>query len=161
MESVDITTYKAAVFGCGKKYSTPESNYVDCHFSMPFCVAATLIEKEMTPRQLRNEFISDPKVHDLASRVVVEEDPAMSARFPEEWPLQVVIGMRDGTTLTRRLDKVKWSDSRPPSWEELADKFRAQVDPVIGDSKASQAVDIIADIKDDETISPLMELLRG
>lgn len=161
VRSVDITTYKAAVHGCGKKYSTAKSNYVDCHFSIPFCVAATLIEKEMTTRQLRNDFISDPKVHELASRVVVEEDPEMSARFPEEWPVQVQINMQDGTVLTRRIDKVKWSDSRPPSWDELAEKFHAQVDPVIGASNAERAVDIIANIKDDESVSPLMSMLRG
>ena len=161
VEAVDITTYKAAVHGCGKKYSTPESNYVDCHFSIPFCVAATLIEKEMTPRQLRNDFITDPKVHDLAARVVVEEDPEMSARFPAEWPLEMIIWMRDGTTRTRRIDKVKWSHQRPPTWDELAEKFHAEVDPAIGAAKASQAVDIIAGIKGDEAIAPLMTLLRG
>ena len=84
VERVDVATYRAAVHGCGKKYSTPESNYVDCHFSIPFCVAATLIEKEMTPRQLRNGFITDARVHGLAARVVVEEDTEMTARFPAD-----------------------------------------------------------------------------
>ena len=93
-------------------------------------------------------------------KIVVEEDPEMSARFPEEWPVQVRINMHDGTVLTRRIDKVKWSDSRPPSWDELVEKFHAQVDPVIGESDAERAVDIIANIKDGESISPLMNLLR-
>ena len=160
VEAVDITTYKAAVHGCGKKYSTPESNYVDCHFSIPFCVAATLIEKEMTQRQLRNDFIGDARVHDLAARVVVEEDPEMSARFPADWPVQVTIRMRDGTARTRRIDRVMWSDSRPPAWEELVVKFHSQLDPVIGAAKADEAVDLIASIEGEETISPLMALLR-
>ena len=161
VESVDIATYRAAVHGCGKKYSTPESNYVDCHFSIPFCVAATLIEREMTPRQLRNEFIVDPRVHELASRVVVEEDAEMSARFPAEWPLEVVVRMRDGTERTRRIDKVKWSDSRPPAWEELEEKFLVEVSPVLGEAEARSAADLIASLKGDESIAPLMDLLRG
>ena len=161
VESVDIATYQAAVHGCGKKYSTPESNYVDCHFSIPFCVAATLIEKEMTPRQLRNDFIADPPVHELASRVVVTEDPEMSARFPAEWPLELVVRMRDGTTRSRRIDKVKWSDSRPPAWEELEEKFLMVVGPVLGEAKARSAADLIANLEGDESIAPLMDLLRG
>ena len=161
VESVDIATYLAAVHGCGKKYSTPESNYVDCHFSIPFCVAATLIEKEMTPRQLRNDFIADPPVHELASRVVVTEDPEMSARFPAEWPLELVVRMRDGTTRSRRIDKVKWSDSRPPAWEELEEKFLMVVGPVLGEAKARSAADLIANLEGDESIAPLMDLLRG
>jgi 2-methylcitrate dehydratase PrpD len=161
VDSVDIATYQAAVHGCGKKYSTPESNYVDCHFSMPFCVAATLIEKEMTPRQLRNDFIADPPVHELASRVVVTEDPEMSARFPAEWPLELVVRMRDGTTRSRRIDKVKWSDSRPPAWEELEEKFLMVVGPVLGEAQARSAADLIASLEGDEPITPLMDLLRG
>jgi 2-methylcitrate dehydratase PrpD len=161
VDSVDIATYQAAVHGCGKKYSTPESNYVDCHFSMPFCVAATLIEKEMTPRQLRNDFIADPPVHELASRVVVTEDPEMSARFPAEWPLELVVRMRDGTTRSRRIDKVKWSDSRPPAWEELEEKFLMVVSPVLGEAQARSAADLIASLEGDEPITPLMDLLRG
>ena len=161
VDSVDIATYQAAVHGCGKKYSTPESNYVDCHFSMPFCVAATLIEKEMTPRQLRNDFIANPPVHELASRVVVTEDPEMSARFPAEWPLELVVRMSDGTTRSRRIDKVKWSDSRPPAWEELEEKFLMVVGPVLGEAKARSAADLIANLEGDESIAPLMDLLRG
>ena len=161
VDSVEIATYRAAVHGCGKKYSTPESNYVDCHFSMPFCVAATLIEKEMTPRQLRNDFIVNPEVHELASRVVVTEDPEMSARFPVDWPLEVVVRMRDGTVRTRRIDKVKWSDSRPPTWEELEEKFLVEVSPVLGEAKARSAADLIVNLEGDESIAPLMDLLRG
>ena len=161
VDSVDIATYQAAVHGCGKKYSTPESNYVDCHFSMPFCVAATLIEKEMTPRQLRNDFIANPPVHELASRVMVTEDPEMSARFPAEWPLELVVRMSDGTTRSRRIDKVKWSDSRPPAWEELEEKFLMVVGPVLGEAKARSAADLIANLEGDESIAPLMDLLRG
>ena len=161
VESVDIATYQAAVHGCGKKYSTPESNYVDCHFSIPFCVAATLLEKEMTPRQLRNEFIADAQVHELASRVVVTEDPGMSARFPAEWPLEVAVRMRDGTVRSRRIDRVKWSDSRPPSWAELEEKFLTEVSPVLGDTKARSAADLIANLEGDASIAPLMDLLRG
>ena len=128
---------------------------------MPFCVAATLIEKEMTPRQLRNEFIADPKVHELASRVAVTEDPEMSARFPAEWPLELVVRMRDGTVRSRRIDRVKWSDSRPPTWEELEEKFIMEVSPLLGESKARSAADLVANLEGDASIAPLMDLLRG
>ena len=161
VERVDVATYRAAVHGCGKKYSTPESNYVDCHFSIPFCVAATLIEKEMTPRQLRNGFITDARVHELAARVVVEEDTEMTARFPAEWPLALSIRMRDGTVRERRIDRVKWSDSRPPSWQELVEKFESQVEPVLGSNGTRQVVDIIANIERDDNIDTLMELLNA
>ena len=85
----------------------------------------------------------------------------MSARFPAEWPLELVVRMRDGTARSRRIDRVKWSDSRPPAWEELEEKFRKEVAPVLGEAKARSAVDLIANLADDESIAPLMDLLRG
>ena len=115
----------------------------------------------MTPRQLRNDFIANPEVHELASRVVVTEDPEMSARFPADWPLEVVVRMRDGTTRSRRIDQVKWSDSRPPTWEELEEKFLVEASPGLGEGPARSAAALIANLGGDESIAPLMDLLRG
>ena len=85
----------------------------------------------------------------------------MSARFPAEWPLELVVRMRGGTVRSRRIDRVKWSDSRPPAWEDLEEKFLMLASPVLGEATARAAVDLIAGLEDDESIAPLMDLLRG
>ena len=69
--------------------------------------------------------------------------------------------MRDGTVRERRIDRVKWSDSRPPSWQELVEKFESQVEPVLGSNGTRQVVDIIANIERDDNIDTLMELLNA
>ncbi len=84
---VDIVTYNHAIFRCGK-YSTPDSTYIDAHFSIPFCVAVALMDGELTPRQLWKERLRDPRVHELASRVTLVEDLAMSKAYPAKWPVQ-------------------------------------------------------------------------
>ena len=159
--AVEVTTFGDAVTFTGKKYTTTASNHVDAHLSIAYCVAATLLDGEMTPRQLLKERLADPGVHELASRVTVAEDSAMTAAFPREWPAQIVIRLRGGDAITRRVDKVKWSPHRTPSWHELAGKFHLMADPVLGPERAKQAIEIIAGLHEESTLDVLMTTLRG
>ena len=160
VDGVDIVTYKHAVFRTGK-YATPESSYIDAHFSIPFCVAVALTDGELTPRQLWKERLSDPKVHELASRVVLSEDSEMSRAYPEKWPVQLTVRLRNGESVTRRVDEVKWSPERPPRWDELVEKFHMLSDPIIGAPAAEGAVDLIGGFDGDDSLEPLMALLAG
>jgi len=102
----EVTTFGDTVNLMGIKCTTAQSNHVDAHMSMPYCVAATLIDGEMTPRQLLKERPRDPRVHELASRVRATEDPAMTSAFPNEWPARIVIRLRSEEAIERRIDKV-------------------------------------------------------
>lgn len=158
--AVEITTFKQALILTGKKYTTIESNYVDAHLSIPYCVAATLSDGEMTVRQLSNERLRDPRLHELASRVTVTEDPAMTEAFPETWPAEVIVRLSNGEHIQRRVDKVKWSPKRVPAWAEIAEKFHVMADPAIGTARADRAIEIVAGLKETSTIESLMAVLR-
>ena len=158
--AVDVVTYKEALILTGKKYTTTESNYVDAHLSIAYCVAATLTDGEMTVRQLRKERLRDPKLHELASRVTVSEDPVMNKAFPSDWPAKVVLRLRGGESIERQIDKVKWSPQRTPTWAELAEKFHLMTDPIIGPERAAQAIEIVAGLKEASTLASLMATLQ-
>ena len=158
VEGIDIRTYNHAIFRTGK-YATPESSYIDAHFSIPYCVAVALMDGALTPRQLRKERIRDPKVHELASRVVLTEDKKMSRAYPEKWPVKLTLRLRSGERITRRVDEVKWSPERPPSFEEIAEKFRMLADPLIGEARATQAVDLIGGLRRNDRLGQLFSLV--
>ncbi len=158
VEAVDIVTYDHAIFRTGK-YSTPDSTYIDAHFSIPFCVAVALMDGQLTPRQLWPERVRDPRVHELASRVTLTEDPAMSAAYPKQWPVQLTLRLRNGQRITQRVDEVKWSPERLPSWDELADKFHLLADPLLGKARADEAVARIAGFSPRDPVSQLIPLL--
>jgi 2-methylcitrate dehydratase PrpD len=158
VEAIDIVTYQHAIFRTGK-YSTPESSYIDAHFSIPFCVAVALMDGQLTPRQLWQERVRDPRVHELAARVVLVEDPEMSKAYPKQWPVQLTVRLRNGETITRRVDEVKWSPERLPSWAELVEKFRMLADPLLGEARAKQAVEMVASLGAGDGLGPLLSLL--
>jgi len=155
---VDIVTYNHAIFRCGK-YASPTSSYIDAHFSIPFCVAVALMDGELTPRQLWKERIRDPRVHELASRVTLVEDPEMSKAYPAKWPVELTVRLRSGEQITRRVDEVKWSPERLPTWSELVEKFRMLADPVLGERRSAEVVDRIAGIAPDDKLAPLLPML--
>ena len=158
VEKIDIVTYGHAVKRTGK-YSSPQSTFIDAHFSIPYCVAVALTDGQLTPKQLWKNRVRDPKVHELASRVVLVEDPSMSALYPKKWPVTLTMHLRSGEKIARHLDEVKWSPERLPSWQELVDKFRMLADPLIGGRRAERAVDIIATLKPNDTLARLIPLL--
>ena len=161
VDAIEVRTYADAVHFVGQKFTTTASNFVDAHLSLPFCVAAALTDGEMTPRQLTSERLRDPALHALAGRVRVIEDPEMTGRYPHEWPVEITFRLRDSTIHRRRLDQALWSPRRPPTWNELAGKFEAMAEPVLGAERTARAIEMTAVLDQAETLGPLLELVRG
>lgn len=155
---VDIVTYRHAVFRTGK-YSSPQSSYIDAHFSIPYCVAVALMDGALAPRQLWKRRVRDPRVHELAARVALTEDPAMSAAYPQKWPVELTLRLKSGETIKRRLEEVKWSPERPPRFEEIADKFRLCAEPLIGRSRSEKAIAMIGSLRPNDRVAPIAALL--
>jgi len=160
IEKVEVATYKEAFHFTGEIETTPESSEIECFLSLKFCVAVALMDGEMTWRQRLDKRLRDPATHELAARIHITEDPKMSKRYPNEWPAQLDIQLRNGEVVSKRLDQVKWSPRRPATWDELADKFIGMGELVIGEDRAKQAVDWIAHLEGADSLAPLLDLLR-
>ncbi|TFF86887.1 MAG: MmgE/PrpD family protein [Promethearchaeota archaeon] len=59
----------------------PDSCYAILNFNVPYNIAAALVDKELTPKQFTDERIFDPKIHDLAKKVEVDTDTAMTLKI--------------------------------------------------------------------------------
>ncbi|PYM19523.1 MAG: hypothetical protein DMD81_03595 [Candidatus Rokuibacteriota bacterium] len=159
IERVEVVTYKEAAHFVGK-YTTPESSYIDCYLSLPYCIAVALYDGRIGIAQLEEERVRDHQVHELGRRVTIAEDPAMSALYPHDWPVSITLRLRGGRSIERRIDQVKWSPRRPPSWDELVQKFRLLAEPVIGAARSKRTVEFVASLEHAEDMAPLLELVR-
>ena len=76
--SMDLSNrYEATLEGLKQ----PDASYVILNFNVPYNIAAALIDKELTPRQFTDDRIYDPKIHDLAKKVKIETDLAMTIQI--------------------------------------------------------------------------------
>ena len=159
VDSVEIRTYHDAWKFTGQKYTTTESNYVDAHLSMPYSVAVTLMDGTMSPEQLSKERLSDAAVHELASRVKVVQVEEMNRKYPHEWPVEIMVHLKNGMVRQRRIDQVKWSPRCPPQWEEVTEKFTKLAEPVIGKERVKKTIDFVGALETKSSVTPLMGLV--
>ena len=121
VERIDLHVFDVAyeIIGPGagdkKKVRTKE----EADHSLPYLVAAALVDGEMTPGQYAEERVNRADVQALLQRVEVHEDPALSAAFPEHQGVRVEVLLLDGGR--RSLSRPDYSG--PTSWPELEAKF--------------------------------------
>ncbi|HEY8679781.1 MAG TPA: MmgE/PrpD family protein [Candidatus Dormibacteraeota bacterium] len=123
IERIDLSVFDVSyeIIGPGagdkKRVTTKE----EADHSLPYLVAAALIDGEMTPAQYSEERLRGADVQALLQRVEVHSDPALSAAFPEHQGVRVEVLLRDGGT--RSLAKPDYEG--PSSWEALEAKYRS------------------------------------
>ena len=119
IERIRVQTFEAAThLTCRVPADSDQAQY-----SLPFPVAAALVHGRLGPDELDGPGLSDPRVLDLAGRVEVLEDPALSAHFPAMRYARVEITTRDGAVYRSAETTARWEPSAPPTDDELRDKF--------------------------------------
>ncbi len=98
-------------------------NVLAAKFSVPFAVATTLVNGSSGVESFSGENLANPHILDLAARVTVREDPAMTAELPARRPARVTVTLEDGTRLSARTDTNRgdWADPYAP--EDIHAKY--------------------------------------
>jgi len=103
---------------------------VDAQFSLPFCLAAAVIRKQLTPREFEPEALADASILALADRVRALVDADHTAAFPAHTPARVTVQTGQGAFTREVLDPLG-DPERPLSDVELEAKFLGLADPVL------------------------------
>ena len=128
VERIDLRVFDVAyeIIGPGagdkKRVRTKE----EADHSLPYLVAAALIDGEMTPAQYAEERVNRDDVQALLQRVEVHEDPELSAAFPDHQGVRIEVLLRDGGKRTLSCPDY----AGPSSWTELEAKFVSLGGPV-------------------------------
>lgn len=122
--------------------------------SLPYMVAAALLDGEVQPAQYTPERIAGNDVQSLLQKVEVKPDDGFSARFPREMPSAVEVEFSDGRILRAWAADYKGFTSQPLEWADAVEKFNRLAAPFAGEALAEQ---IVAAVHDLET-RPVREL---
>jgi 2-methylcitrate dehydratase len=91
--------------------------------SLPYMLAASLLDGELSFAQYRPERIASGDVQALLRKIVVMPDAAFSSRFPSEMPVRIRAILRDGRTLQIEKSDYDGFHTRPLTWDKVAAKF--------------------------------------
>lgn len=91
--------------------------------SLPYCVAAALMDGEVGLRQFGPRRLTDPKLHLLIQKVRVLSDPALSAAYPAA-SANIVELQANGRRDVERVDHPRGHPKNPMTDAEVEEKFR-------------------------------------
>lgn len=141
--------------GSKKNISTKE----EADHSLPYMMAALLLDGNVLPAQYLPERILKEDVQQLLQKVQVNPKKEYSNRFPKEMACYITITLNNGAEFHIDKKDYKGFISRPASWELVVEKFNHLSSPF---ADASLREKIITTVKNLENyrIKYLMELLE-
>lgn len=128
--------------------------------SLPYCIAAALVEGELTPAQFSEEMLKDPRILSTINKVKVEADPDIEKNFPRLQPAYVEIQLESGETHGKYLEFAKGDPRDPMSDAELEEKFHALATPLLSKKARRRVIDMIWSLEKVEEIRDLMRACR-
>lgn len=128
--------------------------------SLPYMVAAAILDDQVMPAQYMPERISREDVQALLRRVIVRPLDEFSRRFPAEMPCRIRITLNDGRVLVKEKRDYEGFLTRPMRWETITRKFEQLSHARLLPELQQRIGDAVAHLEDAQ-VSELASLLEG
>lgn len=141
IQSILFESFEAAVtiIGSEPEKWRPTSRETADH-SLGFCVACALLDGDVTRASFTDEKIRDARVLGLLDKIKIVETAACNAGYPKGIPNNMIVTLRDGRTLAKRVDYPRGHAGNPMSDEEVIRKFKGLAGGVVSDATADRIV---------------------
>ncbi len=138
----------------------PKSKETADH-SLPYVIAAALVDRQVTPAQFEMDKIMDPRIRAQLEKVEVVADPEIEAVFPKLQRVIVTIHTRDGVHLKEQLDYPKGDPRNPLTDAEIEEKFDALAAPVLSADARARLKKAVWNLEKLQTVTELLDLCRA
>jgi 2-methylcitrate dehydratase len=129
--------------------------------SLPYVIAAALVDRQVTPLQFTPEKIMDPAIRAQLKKVEVVADPEIEKVFPALQRVIVTIRTTGGKEFTKQLDFPKGDPRNPLSDREVEEKFTALAEGVLSKAAQQKVKDAVWKLEKLRSVSELMRLLKA
>jgi len=149
--SIDIFDVAYHIIGGGEEGDKQQvRTKEEADHSLPYMVAAALLDGDVSPAQYAPERIARADVQNLLCRVIIRPDEALSQRFPAEMPCRIQISLKDGRQF--RIEKQDYEGfyTRPMSWEQAIAKFECLAAPSTDAAQRAAIVETVAHLETKE-----------
>lgn len=130
-------------------------------FSVQYLVATALATGAVTLQDFTTDAMARRDVGRLLDRTTAEAFPP-EEYGPDHYAGEVTLHLADGATLRRRVDKARGRGTKFALTErEIVGKFRACVEPVLGDAKVDAMLDAVNSLATMSDVRILVALTTG
>ena len=159
---VEVIARAADILGDPAKYRPTSKETAD--HSLPYSLAVGLVDGMVTPLQFKEERIRDPKLPTVMDKVKVVPNDEFESLFPKFQPSRVTITMTPsggGRSFQQRVDVPKGDPRDPMTEEEIAVKFNALGEEVVGKKACRELHKLIMEIEKKKSLTKLFELMTA
>jgi len=166
VEHVEVDTFDVAfsIIGGGDEGDkTAVSTKEEADHSLPYVVAAALLDGRLMPEQYEPERIARADVQALLRRVRVRPDESLSARFPAELGCRLRIRLGNGTVLERAKTDYEGFHTRPVGWEAAERKLETLSAGWTDASLGARLIECVRTLEDRsaDDLASLLELVSA
>ena len=136
----------------------PKSRETADH-SVPFCVAAALLDGTVTAQTFDAERFLDRDVIELMAKITLHEDPAFTKQYPAKWNCRLVAETFAGARHEVHVAYPKGHPENPFSDAEVEEKFLRLAEPSLGRTRCKKFIDWAWRLEQAENIGELFPLL--
>lgn len=140
IEAIHVAGYRATKDVCDRPVVATEQ---EARFSVQYTLANLLLHGGVRLAAFAPERLADEAIRHEMAKVTVSVDPDCEAAFPGRRSAHVTVTLKDGRRLHRYQPTRKGDPDAPLSDQELGEKFRELVAPVIGDGAAATLLDAL------------------
>jgi len=123
VEAIEVDTYGVGVIAVGKGMPA-NGTFVSAQFSIPYVVAACLMDGKLGPAQLTEKRIADSSLIELSKLVTVRMEDELNRVYPDKTPSRVTIRLKNGRSLVRQVDIPKGDPRDPMDTPQILGKLR-------------------------------------
>ena len=111
--------------------------------SLPYMLAAALLDGRVGPEQYRSERIEGEDVQSLLRRIRIRPLPEYSGRFPGEMPCRLKVTLHGGRVFSREKRDYEGFHTRPMSWDSVVGKFETLAEAHTGKAQREEIVQAV------------------
>jgi 2-methylcitrate dehydratase len=143
IEEVKVTAFAQAydILFDPTKYR-PESRETADH-SLPYCLAAAIVDKKITTASFSNEKLKDPRIYEVIDKIKGEPSIKFEKMFPAKQPSKVVISTKNGEQYSEYLEYPKGDPREPMTMEDLENKFNSLASDKFNDTELLDLKELI------------------
>jgi 2-methylcitrate dehydratase len=161
IKSIEVKTYASAIRTAvaSKQLWAPKTRETADH-SQPFCIAAALVDGDVTPETFSRNRYLDQDVLDMIGKMKIEEDPEFTKQTPGVRNCLIKATTHSGETHVAHTAQTLDESTRVWSDEEIEAKYRGLVQDVLTPSQTQASLDLLWHLEDLDDAGKMLDNLQ-
>jgi len=143
IEKIEVYTFAEAM----SLMKFPPRTTHEAQYSLPWSVAAVLVDSELGIKQVQEDKLKDSKIINLGGRVSAVHDPSLQKVFPEKCLQRVTIVLKSGKVLESPAIAASGDYDKPISEERLNEKFTENLTGAVGVQKSAELFNLTENLE--------------